>query len=447
MCYQFPPMTREHGFTVVISPLISLQRDQAEKALEYGLDAQMYNSDVSTDKKAALLRDLVSNEPSTKLIFTTPESLQQEAFREALELAIEAGMLVSWAIDEVHCLSEWGSDFRPAYLALEGLKALAPGVPLSCFTASATSIVQDQVISILNLRKKDLVRISLSFNRPNIEYKVRYKSLMGKDGSEEAVLDDLVRFIRKERAGESGIIYCRLRATCDRVSKALECEDIDVAVYHAGLDPSKRNKVQSDWSAGGTLTSHLSPSHPLTSHQLVTCISPLMTAGGIQVIVATVAFGMGVDRGDVRWVVHFNAASSLEGFYQESGRAGRDGQPCLSLTYASRSELEEVGRMEKGQRRGSAMEAASFLFEGGCRRRKILSFFGEKRQGGCDALTEQPCDYCLDQKAVVSMLRDTIDKEKRKLATSVVRQEEDMANKEDGEGGLEVNAKDTRDYL
>lgn len=161
LCYQFPPMTRLHGFTIVVSPLISLQRDQMEKALEYGFDARMYNSDVSVEKKAALLRDLGSDEPSVKLIFTTPESLQQEAFREALQLAIEAGMLVSWAIDEVHCLSEWGSDFRPAYLTLEGLKAFAPGVPLSCFTASATSLVQDQVISILNLKRKDLVLVKV----------------------------------------------------------------------------------------------------------------------------------------------------------------------------------------------------------------------------------------------------------------------------------------------
>ncbi|KAI8472385.1 MAG: putative ATP-dependent DNA helicase recQ [Monoraphidium minutum] len=258
-----------------------------------------YNSAASDLQKAAAVREVASAEPGLQLLYTTPESLLKPALRDALLEAHASGTLCAFAIDEAHCISEWGHDFRPAYLQLSTLKDDFPGVPIAAVTASATPRVQASIVDALRLARPAV--ITASFNRPNIRLGVRHKALLGARGGDDDVLQDLLAFIAA-RPGQCGIVYARLRATCDWLVSALSGCDLDVAKYHAGMDQDQRRKVLRDWSDGS-----------------------------VDIVVATIAFGMGIDRADVRWVVHWNMPSSVEGYYQEAGRAGRDGQPSESV--------------------------------------------------------------------------------------------------------------------
>ncbi|KAG2494946.1 hypothetical protein HYH03_006881 [Edaphochlamys debaryana] len=366
ICFQLPPFCRSSGFTVVVCPLIALAKDQVAKCEERGIEAERWNCEVSEAKKASIVRDIVSDEPSLRLLYTTPESLRLPVLLDALKEAHAQGKLVSFAVDEAHTVSEWGHDFRPAYLELAAIKLHFPTVPVAALTASCTPRVSQDIINVLRLNLP--LRIQGSFNRHNIAYQVYHKELIG-DGSENAALEHLIQFIN-DRPGQCGIIYARLRATCDWLASSLAGRDVEVGCYHAGRATDARGRVQREWSEGG-----------------------------LNVVVATVAFGMGIDRADVRWVVHWNAPASMEGFYQESGRAGRDGQPSLSLMYASGPDLESAAKMERGSRAGAVAEVVGFARGGGCKRKHVLKFFGEAK-GACDASREQLCDFCADPKAV-----------------------------------------------
>ncbi|PNW72372.1 hypothetical protein CHLRE_16g673393v5 [Chlamydomonas reinhardtii] len=366
VAFQLPCHTRAHGFTVVVCPLLALAKDQVDKCEERGIYAERWNCEVPEPRKASIAKDMVCDEPSLRLLYTTPESLQTPKLLESLKEACANGNLVSFAVDEAHTVSEWGHDFRPAYLQLSAIKQEFPSVPVVALTASATPKVRDDIISVLRLKQPRLIKGS--FNRPNIAYQVRHKELLG-DGSDNAALEDLVKFIQA-RSGEGGIVYARLRATCDWLASSLAAHDIDVGCYHAGKNNDVRTRVQRDWSSGGT-----------------------------NVVVATIAFGMGIDRPDVRWVVHWNPPTSMEGFYQESGRAGRDGLPSASLLYASKADLESNQKMERGVRSGAVAEVAGYCHGGGCRRRYVLKFFGEER-GPCDRTCDALCDACTDPRAV-----------------------------------------------
>ncbi|KAG2434182.1 hypothetical protein HXX76_007908 [Chlamydomonas incerta] len=366
VAFQLPCHTRAHGFTVVVCPLLALAKDQVDKCDERGIYAERWNCEVPEPRKASIAKDMVCDEPSLRLLYTTPESLQTPKLLDSLKEACTNGTLVSFAVDEAHTVSEWGHDFRPAYLQLSMIKQEFPSVPVVALTASATPKVRDDIITVLRLKQPRLIKGS--FNRPNIAYQVRHKELIG-DGSDNAALEDLVKFIQ-DRSGEGGIVYARLRATCDWLASSLAAHDIDVGCYHAGKNNDVRTRVQRDWSSGGT-----------------------------NVVVATIAFGMGIDRADVRWVVHWNPPASMEGFYQESGRAGRDGLPSASLLYASRADLEANQKMERGVRSGAVTEVAAYCHGGGCRRRHVLKFFGEER-GPCDRSCDALCDACTDPRAV-----------------------------------------------
>eukprot|EP00798_Chlamydomonas_sp_ICE-L_P016195 gene16195-22358_t len=341
LVFQLPPCVTNKT-TVVISPLLALAKDQVKQAEDRDIDARLWNSEISEASRCSIVRELLSE-------------------------ASELGTICSFAIDEAHCISEWGHDFRPAYLQLSSLKEDFPGVPVACFTASCTASVQRSIVTMLNLDSPRIIKSS--FNRSNIRYEVRHKELIG-DGSDAAILDDLADFLAS-MSNSGGIIYARLRTTCDWLYQELSAKDLDVGVYHAGKDPSQRARVQTEWSEGS-----------------------------LSAVVATIAFGMGIDRADVRWVVHWNAPSSMEGLYQESGRAGRDGLPSSSIVYASKADLEAGKKMERGCRGGSVALVAGYCYDSGCRRKNILEYFDERGRRCSQAAGDQLCDYCNDPKAV-----------------------------------------------
>eukprot|EP00887_Chlorella_sp_A99_P007094 scaffold2.g7094.t1 len=366
LCFQLPPAYREQ-VTVVVTPLLALARDQIAAANERGIEAAGWSSETSEAGRAAVARELQAEpqDMSLRLLFTTPESLRTEALRELLGEAHKAGKLCSFAIDEAHCVSEWGHDFRPSYLCLGELRDEFPGVPFIAVTATATDAVQRSIIEALCL--KNPACLLGGFNRPNIAYSVRYKETLG-DGSDAAALADL------EQRAESGIIFARLRKTCDWLSDQLnDAGVVECASYHAGKDSGQRGRIQADWSDGG-----------------------------LSFVVATVAFGMGIDKVGTRRLLQF-AAGMLR---DESGRAGRDGAPAISLLYASNRELQEAVKMEKGVRRGATAAVAGYIQQARCRRAALLGHFGEKRSSGCsEGAGEARCDVCTDPQAVRSRLR------------------------------------------
>eukprot|EP00877_Chromochloris_zofingiensis_P009151 jgi/Chrzof1/448/Cz01g16070.t1 len=344
--FQLPALALDNCFTVVISPLIALARDQVDKCMELGIEAQIWNCEVGEQQKKMILSEIISDCPELRLLYTTPESLRNSTLFEYVKEAYANGTLCSFAIDEAHCVSDWGHDFRPAYLELSRLRAEFPKTPIAAVTASCTDQVQTSILSCLNLSNP--VVLKASFNRPNLQYQVRYKELIG-DGTDESVMKDIVEFI-KYHEGQCGIIYARLRATCDWLTSILSNHDLDASCYHAGKDPQQRRRVQTDWSSGD-----------------------------LQIVVATIAFGMGIDRADVR--------------------AGRDGQPSLSVLYLGHKDLDTITKLEKGVRKGAIQHVAEYACQPGCRRRKVLSYFGEKRHA-CNATCELACDYCGDPKSV-----------------------------------------------
>ncbi|KAK9831876.1 hypothetical protein WJX81_004403, partial [Elliptochloris bilobata] len=317
LTYQLPALTSPSGFAVVISPLIALAKDQVEDCLDRDIDAALWNSETDEVVKTRLVQDISCSEPATKVLYTTPESLAMPRLLDALKEAAAAGCLTLFGVDEAHCVSQWGHDFRPAYLALASLRSNFPDVPILALTASCTPAVRHSILDVLCMGAS-AVKLQASANRPNIAYEVRYKELVG---SQDDLLRDLLEFIRAA-PGACGIVFARLRKTCDWLAGMLCDADIDAAAYHAGRDAAQRLRTQRDWTQGAT-----------------------------NVVVATVAFGMGIDKADVRWVVHWDAPGSLEALYQESGRAGRDGLPSRSIVYVSHAELQQMRSLERGERR------------------------------------------------------------------------------------------------
>ncbi|KDD75784.1 hypothetical protein H632_c501p2 [Helicosporidium sp. ATCC 50920] len=330
------PAVYANKLVVVVSPLLALLRDQAENAQNNGIDTMVWCGDTSEAVKANIERDLACATPEDMpfhLLYTTPESIRSDRVKVMLQELHNNKALLCFAIDEAHCVSEWGHDFRPAYLQLGSLKAAFPDVPTIAVTATTTENVRRGIIESLSLQNPAIM--IGSFNRPEIEYRVFRKELCG-DGRRDAVLEASCRSLMAlvsllaARPAESGVVYARLRTTCDWLADKLVEAGVDAEAYHAGKDPGRRATVQRAWSEGST-----------------------------RVVVATVAFGMGIDKADVRWVAHWDPPSSLEGFYQESGR------------------------------------------------RLLLRYFGERREGGCDGVGgESLCDVCQDGQ--VSVKRDVV---------------------------------------
>ncbi|MBQ4392807.1 MAG: DNA helicase RecQ [Prevotella sp.] len=354
LCYQLPSLLMD-GVAIVISPLIALMKNQVDfisNLSEHEGTAHFLNSSLTKSAIDQVKSDIKSG--LTKLLYVAPESLTKEENIEFLRTV----KISFYAIDEAHCISEWGHDFRPEYRRIRPIINEIGDAPLIALTATATDKVRNDIKK--NLCITDAVEYKSSFNRPNLYYEVRPKT--------RDIDKDIVRFI-KQHPGKSGIIYCLSRKKVEDLAEVLRANDIKAAAYHAGLESSKRSETQDDF---------------------------IMER--IDVIVATIAFGMGIDKPDVRFVIHYDIPKSLEGYYQETGRAGRDGGEGICLAFYSYKDLQKLDKFMEGKPvaeqdigRQLLQETAAYAETSLCRRKMLLHYFGEHY----DKDNCQNCDNCL----------------------------------------------------
>lgn len=350
LCYQLPAKVMK-GTAVVVSPLISLMKDQVDAARQNGIAAAYLNSSLDSQEVSDLFRELRNNK--VELLYIAPERFAMPGFLDTLKTV----SISLFAIDEAHCISEWGHDFRPDYLSLSVIPKIFPDVPIAAFTATATSNVQEDISRKLGLRSPFLVRAS--FNRPNLFYQVVRK---------ERVESQIIDFLRR-RPGESGIIYRTTRDSVSETADFLSQNGISALPYHAGLTPAVRDRNQEAFNRDEA-----------------------------SVIVATIAFGMGIDKSNVRFVVHADLPKNIEGYYQETGRAGRDGEPAHCLLFFGRGDIPKIryfiDQITDEKERAVVLEKlnqmAGFASHNVCRRRQLLGYFGEEYPG----LNCGNCDIC-----------------------------------------------------
>jgi len=373
LCYQLPAALLP-GTTIVISPLISLMKDQVDAAVMNGINAAYLNSTMDADEVADVYRLLKYNK--IKLLYIAPERFVMPHFLERLKET----SISFFAIDEAHCVSEWGHDFRPDYLGLSLIQTEFPKIPIAAFTATATPKVQDDIIKRIGLRSP--FRVCASFNRSNLFYEVKAKA---------KVEEQIVEFLRGRRS-ESGIIYRTTRDSVATTARYLTEQGFAAVPYHAGLTADERSRNQDAFNRDK-----------------------------VQIVVATIAFGMGIDKSNVRFVIHADLPKNIEGYYQETGRAGRDGDAARCLLFFGRGDIPKIRYFINTIQNDVEQQIASeklnqmvgFASHNVCRRKQLLGFFGESYPedncGGCDicvGLVER-VDMTVDAQIILSAISRT----------------------------------------
>ncbi|HHF4284910.1 TPA: DNA helicase RecQ [Haemophilus influenzae] len=351
LCYQIPALCFE-GLTLVISPLISLMKDQVDQLQANGIEADFLNSSQTLEQQQQVQNKLISGQ--LKLLYVSPEKVMTNSFFQLISYSKVSFI----AIDEAHCISQWGHDFRPEYTQLGGLKASFPDAPIMALTATADYATRQDILSHLNLKNPH--KYIGSFDRPNIRYTLeeKYKPM-----------EQLTRFVLAQK-GKSGIIYCNSRNKVERIAESLRNKGVSATAYHAGMETARRDRVQQDFQRDN-----------------------------VQVVVATIAFGMGINKSNVGFVAHFDLPRSIESYYQETGRAGRDDLPAEAVLFYEPADyawlqkiLLEKPETPQRQIEQHKLEAiGEFAESQTCRRLVLLNYFGEHRQTVCNN-----CDICLD---------------------------------------------------
>ena len=360
LCYQLPSLVMD-GVAIVISPLIALMKNQVDAMRHYSEEdgvAHFLNSSLNKSAIDQVKSDILSGK--TKLLYVAPESLTKEDNVEFLKNV----KISFYAVDEAHCISEWGHDFRPDYRRIRPIINLIGQAPIIALTATATQKVREDIKKILGM--PDAKEFKSSFNRPNLYYEVRRKT--------NDIDKDIIKFI-KANSGKSGIIYCLSRKKVEELAEILKANGINASAYHAGMDSSARSAVQDDF-----------------------------IKENIDVIVATIAFGMGIDKPDVRFVIHYDMPKSLEGYYQETGRAGRDGGEGQCVAFYSNKDMQKLRKFMQGKPVSEKdvsdellKETEAYAESSVCRRKSLLHYFGETyTEENC-----RNCDNCLNPKKQV----------------------------------------------